>query len=113
MVLFRPVGAGPAVECWLGYPGLMPDASSVVEYASPPPARKKFPAILWWFLADVAFFGGALGYMMVAYEDLPSSKELPPHQQGILEIWMFAAFALFMFLLGWAACGWWRSRRSG
>jgi hypothetical protein len=69
--------------------------------------------ILWWFLADVVIFLGAMGYMMIAFEEAGPYKDLPPQKQGILELWMFAAFALFMFLLGWAACGWWRSRRAG
>ena len=32
----------------------MAEASSTIDYASPAPARKKLPVILWWFLADGA-----------------------------------------------------------
>ena len=91
----------------------MPDTSPIIEYASAPKARKKMPTILWWFIADGAIFLGAVVYMMFEFEKVGPYKDLPPQKEGILELWMFAAFALFMFLLGWAASGWWRSRRAG
>ena len=94
----------------------MPDASPIVDYAPAPPARKKLPAIVWWFLVDGAIFFGAFIYMMVAFEELEgarASQDLPPQKQAILNLWLLIALALFMFLLGWAACGWWRSRRAG
>ena len=75
--------------------------------------RKKMPVIVWWFLIDGAIFLGALAYMMMAFEQVGPYEDLPPQKQNILNLWLFAAQALFMFLLGWAACGWWRSRSAG
>ncbi len=91
----------------------MPEPSPTIHYVSPPRAKRKVATILWWFLADLVVFLSALGYMMIAFEGVGPYKDLPPQKQSIVELWMFAAFALFMFLLGWAACGWWRSRRAG
>lgn len=84
-----------------------------LDYASQQPARKKLPMILWWFFGDFAIFLGAIVYMMVAFEAVGPYKDLPPRQEAILNLWMLAAFALFMFLLGWVSCGWWRARRAG
>ena len=94
----------------------MPDATPIVDDTAAPPARRKTPAIVWWFLVDAAIFFGAFVYMMVAFEALEgarASQDLPPQKESILNLWFFAALALFMFLLGWAACGCWRSRRPG
>jgi hypothetical protein len=91
----------------------MPDVSPIPDYASPPPARKMMPTILWWFFADAAIFLGAIGYMMFAFDGVGPYEDLPQPQQGILDLWLLVALALFMFLLGWATGGWWRSRRAG
>jgi len=91
----------------------MANAPPITEYASPPSARAKFPPILWWFMADAILFIGAIGYLMYIYEGLGPTQEPPREKVAIVELWMFAAQALFMFLLGWAAYGWWRSLRAG
>jgi hypothetical protein len=50
--------------------------------------------------------------MMMAYEAAGPYKDLPPRQEMIVTVWLLVALALFVFLLGWAACAWW-SRRGG
>lgn len=92
---------------------MQPPNPQPLDYASPRLRGKKLPTILWWFLADGAIVLGAVGYMVIEFEKVGPYKELPPQQEGILNLWLLAAFALLMFLLGWAACGWWRSRRAG
>jgi hypothetical protein len=94
----------------------MPDPSPIIDYASARPARKKVPAIVWWFLIDAMIFFGAFVYMVVAYEELEgarASQDLPPQKEDILNLWLLIALGLFVVLLGWAARGWWRSRRAG
>jgi len=86
----------------------MPDNPPIIEYASPAP--KKLPAIVWWFLFDAAILFGGVGYMMIAYEDAGPYNDLPPRQGIILTVWMLTALGLFLFLLGWAAWGWWSRR---
>jgi len=90
----------------------MNDRVPLIEYESPKPARKRVPGIFWWFLLDGVLLLGACIYLTAIYDGLPYDREPPSSQLGTFYGWMFATLALLMFLLGWVACGWWRTRRA-